>query len=170
MVTLRETKTIGLDNNKMVFAESPDGRPPKYKWAKTSSANIMPGCLLIHATGAAGEATVTESSAESNMIMGIAELDRKQVADCSVKYASGDLIPYIPIAGHEGFKLRNVFLTDPSADIEPDSGLIAGAVGACVVDDGTDTIYLMSEYFVADADNAIRIVAYIARVRNFADA
>lgn len=169
MVTVRETQKVQNDNTRHVAAHSPGAKKVRIEWLKTTTANIHPGMPIIRGTGAGGEATATESGAGSNVVYGIVELDKKQITLCTDTYASGDLIPVITIEGNDGLICRNIFITDPDADILPDSGFIAGAA-VFVVESGLDRVYLRSEYFIANADDPDRVVARISQSLSFADA
>lgn len=166
MVTLREDAAKGLffvENNvkKTVFAWSPHNHLPRYVWLKTTAADITPGMPVIRGITVGIEKTCAKAAGSSIKVFGIAELDPKQIDVCTDTYATGDLIPVIPIYGNEGCILRNLPITDPSADILPDSGFQSGA-GCFDVGDATGAIYVRSQHFVADADNPSYLVAYIA--------
>jgi len=166
MVTVREdgakaTLNIINDVKKSVFAWSPHNHIPRYVWLKTSAATVKPGMPVIRGTTAGGEGTCTGAAGSSILVYGFSELDKTQVADCSVAYATGDLIPVIPLWGNAGVILRNLHITDPSADIPPDQGWQSGN-HLCTVGDGTGMIIVRSQQFIADADDPSYLVAYIA--------
>lgn len=156
-----ETTTfIKNDILRHVFAWSPHNHPPRYVWLKTSAATVKPGMPVIRGTGAGGEGTCTGSAGTSHMVYAISEWDPKQIANCNTTYASGDLIPVIPLFGNEGTIVRNIHITDPNAAIPADSWFQADN-HLCVVSDGTGMDILKCLTYIADGSNPTYIVAYI---------
>jgi len=155
------TYLVENDITKSVFGWSPRNVAPRLVWLETTAADITPGMPLIRGITVGISRTCAKAAGTSILVYGIAELDKKQISVCTDTYATGDLIPVIPIYGNEGVVLRNLPITDPNADIEPDVGFQSGA-GLWVVGDATGAIYIRSERFVADADDPSFLVAYIA--------
>ncbi len=190
MVTVRESNKIVNDVKGFISGMSPD-KNPNVRWFKTSSPNIKPGMGVIRVADATGDYTITEHGAESKMTFGIAEFDPKQIANNGIAYASGDLIPVLPLHLNLGLEMRNIQLTDPNAAILVDTPLAAlasgmwgvaveavleaetGTGGEVFVDDATigkqgttgatiwNRNYLRTLYHKADADNPVLIEAYI---------
>ena len=180
MVTVRETNKIVNDAKGFVGGMSPYDNP-NVRWLKTTSANIHPGMGLIRATGAAGEASCTEHGNDSPMVYAIAEFDPKQIADCSVTYASGDLIPVLPLHLNIGLEMRNILFTDPTGVIEVDSPLFAEAAGSWGIavesileNSTTDTTEAFAAASVtganATAGNTVHNRVYLRVMRYWADA
>lgn len=166
MVDILESgaETTGkVQNNilRKVFAWSPRNTKPRYVYLKTTTATVKPGMPVIRGTGAGGEGTCAPSAGSSILVYGISEWDPKQIKDCNTAYASGDLIPVIPIYGNEGTILRNLHITDPDAAIPADTGFQSGAA-VFVVGDATGMILIRSQTHIADASNPDYLVAYIA--------
>lgn len=166
MVDINESgaETTGaIENNilRKVFAWSPHGHPPRLVYLKTTTATVKPGMPVIRGTGAGGEGTCTGAGGSSIVVFGIAEWDPKQIANCNTTYASGDLIPVIPIYGNEGCILRNLHITDPNGAIPPDTGFQSGD-HVFVVGDATGMILIRNLTYIADASNPSYLVAYIA--------
>ena len=166
MVTVRESAAetnpyIANDIRRKVFAWSPYNAPPRYVWLKTTTANVKPGMPVIRGTGAGGEGTCAEAGGTSILVYGISEFDPTQIASCAVAYASGDLIPVIPIYANIGAILRNLIITDPNAAIAPDVGFQSGNA-VFVVGDATGMILIRNQTYIADASNPSLLVAYIA--------
>lgn len=128
MVTVRETKKIVCDVKRFIAGMHPDSNP-NVRWLKTSEASIKPGHGLIRGTGAGGEATVGLSGADSPIVYAIAEFDPKQIANNGVAYASGDLIPVLPLHLNLGIELRNIKIADASANAPADTPLCPIASG-----------------------------------------
>lgn len=157
-------ETTGKINNNIlrhVFAWSPHNHPPRYVWLKTSAATVKPGMPLIRGTGAGGEGTCTGAAGSSIMVYAISEWDPNQIANCNTTYASGDLIPCIPLHGNEGTILRNIHITDPNAAIPADTQWQAGN-HLCVVSDATGRDILRNLTYIADASDPTYLVCYIA--------
>ena len=166
MVTLRENAAKGTflvenDVKRHVFGWSPRNVKPRIVWLKTTAATVKPGMPVIRGTTVGISRTCTGAAGTSILVYGISELDKKQIADCSCTYDTGDLIPVIPIYGNEGVILRNLHITDPNGDIPPDQGWQSGN-HVFTVGDGTGAIYIRAEHFVADADDPSYLVGYIA--------
>ena len=158
------SETTGkIQNNvlRSVFAWSPHNHPPRYVYLKTSSATVKPGMPVIRGTAAGGEGTCAPSAGTSILVFGISEWDPKQILNCNTAYASGDLIPVIPIYGNEGVICRNLHITDPNGDIAADVGFQSGAA-LFVIGDATGMILVRSLTFIADASDPDWLVAYIA--------
>ena len=164
MVTVRETQKVQNDNTKHVAAHSPGAKKVRIEWLKLAATGCTPGMGVIRGTTAGGEGTCTPTDGPGDeLVYGISELDQKQIANCLGVYTNGDLIPVITIEGNDGLILRNIFIQDPSADIEADKAFAAGLAGGFCVSPGTGRVYVRSEYFVADADDPTRIVARISQ-------
>jgi len=155
------TTNIQNDILRHVFAWSPRNAPPRMVWLKTSAATVKPGMAVIRGTGAGGEGTCTGAAGSSDMVFGISEWDPLQIANCNTTYASGDLIPVIPIYGNEGVILRNIHITDPAAAIPADTAFQADN-HVCVVADDTGVNILRAWCQIADTSNPTYLVAYIA--------
>ena len=162
MVTIRDgLESIQVDNNRHVFAKGAHGQPPRIEYLTTTTGNIKPGMPVIRGTTVGISSSCAEAGGTSILVYGIAEWDEKQIADCDTTYASGDVIPVIPIFGNEGAWVRNLHITDPNTDIVPDQGWQSGNA-VWVVGDATGAIYIRALFFIADADNPTQMCGYIA--------
>lgn len=164
MVTVRESTKIINDNTRTVAAQSAIGRF-NLEWLITKSANIKPGMPVKRWQPSAAvydDEEIIESAADEEVDYGIAELDTKQIADCSVAYASGDLIPVIPFHSNPGLVCRNIILLDPSSAMRPDEPLDAGNAGLqkAALD---HRVYMRMKYDIAAPGEDTRVVAYIAQ-------
>lgn len=155
------TGKIQNDILRHVFAWSPRNALPRYVYLKTTAATVKPGMPLIRGTGAGGEGTCTGAAGSSILALYISEWDPNQIADCNTTYASGDLIPCIPIYGNEGTILRNLHITDPNGAIPADTGFQSGD-HVFVVGDATGMILIRNVTYIADTSNPSYLVAYIA--------
>ena len=165
MVDVNESgaETTGsIENNilRKVFAWSPHNHPPRYIWLKTAAGTVKPGMPIIRGTGAGGEGTCTTTAGTSKVVFGISEWDPLQIANCNTTYATGDLIPVIPLAGNSGVICRNLHITDPNAAIPADTPFQAGAA-LFVVGDDTGQDLVRTWTYIADASNPSYLVAYI---------
>jgi len=132
------------------------------EYYKTTSANIKPGMLLIRATGADGERSVTECGANSELGYGVAEWDKTQVATQDTAYASGDLIPVLPLHKNAGMIFQG-YVSDTNGNWDADHYLDAGANGSFLTADLANKVYARNLYYVADtAEAAQLIVMYVA--------
>ena len=160
---------------------------------EATSGNLSPGLGAIHPTGAGGEDSYTEHGNDSALSYCVIELDENQIDDCNAIYTQYDNIPGLPYHMNGGAYLRNINVTDPPADVEPDSPLTSETTGqfgvaveatliACASGttesftagattglNGTDgatfhsRVYLRQAYFLADPSAAYKTVAYVAK-------
>ena len=122
MVTVRETQKIDDDVKRFIGGMHPD-KNPNVRWLKTAEAGVIPGMGIIRGTGAGGEATCTMADNDSPMVYAIAEFDPKQIATNGTAYGSGDLIPVLPLHLNLGLEMRNIQITDASANVPADTPL-----------------------------------------------
>jgi len=176
-----------------VFVKGAWNKGPVIEARQTTSANISPGCGVIHATGAGGEDYYTEHGNDTALGYAIIELDENQITSCTSTYAQYDNAPGLPYHMNPGAYLRNVNYADPNANINPDAPYTAEASGvyglateatlvACSsgttesfsADATTGTngtagatfhsrIYLRNAYYFADPNGVTTKVAYIAK-------
>jgi len=172
MVTLRESNAeanpfIACDNARSVWAKHPTGAPPRYDWKLTTTANIKAGMIVKLVAGATGGYSIVELAGTDRDAWGFVEFDPKQIADCTVAYASGDLVPVIPLQGNAGVILRNIILLNPAAALNPGTDLQADAVGVSV-QDGTGLVVGKLENYLTNPAANTTIVMKLGAYLDFA--
>lgn len=128
----------------------------------TTSANVLPGIPLIRGTGgAASDASkCTETGANSEVAFSIAEADREQVDLNSDTYASGDLIPILPMMANPGMIFQG-WVLDTDGNKNPDTVYDAGANGFAIAD-YANKCYAAQMYYVADTNaTAQHLILYL---------
>jgi hypothetical protein len=136
-------------------------------WFLASSGNIIPGMGLIHATGAAGENTVTEWGAATELGFGIAGWDKTQVTRASAlihnAYTAADLIPVYPISQNMGMIFQG-HCSDTNGNWDADKQLMAAAVGTFATADLATKVYAQNLYYVVDTAEADQLlVMYLSQ-------
>ena len=193
MVTLKdEGDKIVQQINLHVFVKGAWNKGPVIEAREATSANLSPGLGVIHGTGAGGEDDYTEHAANSALYYALIELDENQIESCSSTYAQYDNVPGIPYHMNPGAYVRNISISDPATNLDPDTPLCAHTSGRfidaieCVLvacNSGTtesftaaatsgknsatgatihSRIILRNAYYVADPGETQNRVAYIA--------
>lgn len=160
MAYIRTDVKFENDNSKYVGADN-NGKPIKYDYMLTTSANIKPGMPVKYS----GNSGCTEAEAADTglfQIDAIAELDKTQVNNCTVAYAEGDTIPCIPLAENRGLRMRNVMMGDPGSAVSQRARLSADATGFAyhAAYHEASGYYVETMYDISDpnADTRIRAV------------
>ena len=131
MVTIKdEGDKIVCDITLPVFVKGAYNLGCVLEARQASSANLSPGLGVIHAAGAAGEDTYTEHAISTHLSYAVVEIDYNQIDTCDSTYAQYDNVPALPYHLNYGAYLRNINVTNPAANVDPDAVLVPGAVGA----------------------------------------
>ena len=123
--------------------------------------------------GTTGAHSIVELAGTDRDAYGFVEYDPKQLKQCydagevTYLYASGDLVPVIPLNGNEGVILRNIILLNPSAALNPGTDLQADALGVSK-QDATGLVVGKLETYLTNPAADTRIVMKMGTYLDFA--